>query len=98
MNRFLPFFLLLVDFAQVVQRFQLVAAGVKHAAKQMFGPVEQAGLQVVPGQFQQGVGLGPVVQVRSCDQVLVQADGPLHLAAPAQQVSEHDVGFDGVGI
>ena len=75
-----------------------MASGIEHALEQALGTVEHAGLQVVPGEFQQCVRLGSVVQIRPGDQVLVQADGAFDFAAPAQQVAKDDIGFDRIGV
>ena len=97
-DRLLPFLLLLVDLAQVLPRLARVGAGLQQALQHVLGAVEQPGLEVVARQLQQRVGLGLVVQVRAGDQVLVQPDGALDLAAPPHQVADHDVGLDRVGV
>ena len=56
------------------------------------------GAQVVLGQLVQGLGAMRAAQVRPGDEVLVDADGPVRLAAAAEQAAQGEVGLHRVRV
>ena len=61
-------------------------------------PRDQQRCHVVLAEFEQSDGLLLLAQARARDQVLVDADRTIDLAAPAEQVAEGEVGFHRIAI
>ena len=90
----LPLFLLLVDAAQRLQRLDLVAGTLRQPREQVLGTIQQAGMEVV---FRQRVKRLVSLfrgQVGTRDDVLMNANGPVHFAAATKQAAEREMGFD----
>ena len=93
-----PVALVLVDRNQMAQCRRRMGVHRHQVGKQRLGTIKQAGAHVVLAQLQQGHGLHRVGQARARDQVLVQADGAIHLTAPAEQVAQRQMRFDRVAV
>jgi hypothetical protein len=89
-DRAAPFLFALEDLQQRAACLHAVL-GVDQQVEGFLGAVEQAGFQVVHAQFVLGVHLLLQRQVGARQQVLVDADGALGLAAAAEQVTEREV-------
>ena len=64
----------------------------------VFGAVDETGLQEVETQLVEGMGTGAIVQVGAVHQVLVHADGTVGLATAAEQRTQGEVQFAGLGL
>ena len=76
LDGFVPGFFQLIDFQQLLQRF-FSAGTFGKALENFFGPIEQAGLQVIDTQLEQGLFLQGLGQILTIHQVLVDAQRPL---------------------
>src|SRR5690606_4138982 len=94
LDRLLPFPLLLVDAAQALQRLDLVARALREAHEKLLGAVQEPGMEIVLRQREQR--LVPLLcrEVRASDDVLVNANGTVDLAAPPEQAAEREVRLD----
>ena len=81
----------IVDVADGHARNFLLPKG--HAIAASDGAVEQAGLHVVLAQLQQGLGALLRLQAGLGNDVLVEADGAVDLAAAAEQAAQRHVGL-----
>src|SRR3990172_1670452 len=75
-----------------------VRADLGQLQKQVLGAVEQPGLEIVLAELEQRLRALVLVERGTRDQVLVDADGALDLAAAAEQVPERKVGLDRIRI
>ena len=89
-DRAAPFLFALENFQQGAPGLHAVL-GVDQQVERFLGAVQQAGLQVIHAQFVLGVHLLLDRQVRTRQQVLVDADRALGLAAAAEQITERKV-------
>ncbi len=92
-----PFFFLLVNFQQALQRF-IIAHRAAQLEKNVFRAVEQAGLEVILSQFGQGMQALRRTQAFTFDQILVHADRTVRLTTAAEQAAQREVHLDGFGI
>ena len=93
----LPVVAALGDF-QPLPRGGFGVLGPLQPVEAVFGAVDETGLQEVETQFVEGMGTGPIVQVRTVHQVLMHADGAVSLAAPTEQRAQGEVQFAGFGL
>ena len=94
----MPFLLLLVNAAQELERLHLVARTLRQPHEKLFGPVQQAGAEVVLGQREQGLVTLLGCQVRTRNNVLVNTDGAIHFTPASKQITQRKVRFDGLVI
>lgn len=92
-DRLLPFLLDLVDLQQVALRLVL-ERGPDQLVEDVLGAVKQAGLEEILPEFRERMQAHAFVEIGPVDQILVHADRPLGLAAPAEQVAQREVQFD----
>ena len=92
-NGILPVFFLLIDIQQCPQCLLGIGTVIHQLAEQPLRPVQQAGTHVVRAKLQQGKCTVFRTQLGSCDQVLVDAYGTVHLPTPPKQITERQVCF-----
>ncbi len=81
---------------QFKQEFQsrLGIGGVFQFSKQTFGPVQNSGFKIILSQFEDSLLALVVIQIGTIYQVVVHAQGAIHLATAAEQTTQRKVQFD----
>src|SRR5918993_3936011 len=92
----LPFLLALVNADELLERGLGKRRAVTKLREQLLGSIEQAGSEVVFGEREQGLMALCFVEVRARQQILVDANRPLHLAAPPEQMPQGEVRLERV--
>ena len=87
LHRLEPFLFLLVNVEQEAQRLDAVRTGAQ-LLKHFLGTVKEAGLEIVLPQFKHRRKTLLAGQVAALEQVLVHANRPFGLTAPAKQAAE----------
>ena len=94
----LPFVLALVHPAQRIERARAQPRNLAHLLEQPFRAIEQSRAQIILREREQRLlavlGRKPLAR----QQILMNADGALDLAAPAIERAECEMGLDGVRI
>ncbi len=93
-----PVLFLFVDVDELTQRLHAVIPAVGKLAKKILGAIEKPGAQVVMSELEQRLAALPALQVRPRNQVLVNADGAIDLAAATIEISEREMGLDGLAV
>ena len=96
-DRLRPILFDLVDGQQRALRAERVFAGLERAER-FLRAIQQARLQEILAEFEQRVIALGDRQVGATQEILMHADRAVGLAAPAKQVAERKVQFDGFGI
>src|SRR5690606_11426826 len=91
-----PLALALVDVDEFLERGFRERRAVDELGKKLLGAVEEPGAEVVLGEREHGLMPLRVVQVRTREQVLVDANRTLDLAAAPEQVPEREVRLERV--
>src|SRR5688572_6931467 len=97
-DRFLPLLLALVDANELLERGLRKRRALAQLAEELLCAIEQARSQVILGEREQRLVLLRFVEVRPRQQILVDADRTLHLASPAEKVTQGEMGFEGIVI
>ena len=97
LDRLQPLFFDLIDLEQVALGFG-VKRGAEQLVEHLLGPIQQAGLEVILGQFGEGMQTDLFIEIFPIDQVLVHADRPFGFTTATEQVAERKMQLDGLRI
>ena len=86
-----PVLLLLIDLAQPFQGPPAVQIHLHQVIEQLLGAVEESRTHIVLPQLEEGVTALLPAQVRSRDQVLMDADSPVHISPVPKETTQSQV-------